>query len=289
MNNTNILSTIPDIHFPSSVNELGDLNAFESNRTLIAGGTLLQVHWETGNPIPSQLTSLELLEGLRHIKTTEKGLEIGALSTLATCEKDPLLKEHASILVEACKHIASPSVRNRGTIGGNICSGKGDSIPALLSLKADLKYYNGTTFETIPLQLWLDSPNLNLKYVLTHIILPIRSSNENRISFFRKIGRREAFTAALVTVAIHCCFDGKVFKELNLCIGGGDHSAHRLKLSESFIKNKLREQKDVQELYDLIYNEVETYSDAFATADYRKRVTSNIVLAFLADNLKKKG
>jgi xanthine dehydrogenase C subunit len=286
MQSVNLLSTIPKIEIPSSVNELGDLKQLETKPTLIAGGTLLQVQWETGVPVPSHLISIESLQGLRGIiKLENERIEVGALTTLSTCERDPLLREYATVLVEACRHIASPAVRNRGTLGGNICSGKGDSIPALLSLNTEIKYYNGKTFETIPLEQWIESSVLNQKFILTHIIIPMRKTSDKSVSFFRKVGRREAFTAALVTVAIHCEFEEAIIKEVRLCIGGGDHIAHRLKNSESFIKNSLSEQTDVQKIYKHICNEVKTYSDAFGTADYRKRVASNIILAFLADQL----
>ena len=49
------------------------------------------------------------------------GVEIGALTTLHAIEHSEFLREHYSVLTEAAATVASPVLRNMGTIGGNIC------------------------------------------------------------------------------------------------------------------------------------------------------------------------
>src|SRR5262249_26455662 len=51
----------------------------------------------------------------------EQGIEIGALTTLREIEHSTLLREQYPVLVEAARNVASPVIRNMGTIGGNIC------------------------------------------------------------------------------------------------------------------------------------------------------------------------
>jgi xanthine dehydrogenase YagS FAD-binding subunit len=48
------------------------------------------------------------------------GIEIGALTTLTTIERDPLIRERYTVLADAARRVASPQIRNTGTIGGNI-------------------------------------------------------------------------------------------------------------------------------------------------------------------------
>src|SRR5207237_10291094 len=55
------------------------------------------------------------------IRPTEDGTEIGALTTLTESEHSDFLRQHYSVLAEAAKTVASPILRNMGTIGGNIC------------------------------------------------------------------------------------------------------------------------------------------------------------------------
>jgi len=70
---------------------------------------------------PEHVLDLRRIEDLKGIRETEQGIEIGALTTLHEIERSELLRERYPVLVEAAKAVASPVLRNMGTIGGNIC------------------------------------------------------------------------------------------------------------------------------------------------------------------------
>ena len=59
--------------------------------------------------------------GLRGIRETTDGIEIGALTTLTEIEENELIKERFGLLASAAAKVASPQIRNVGTIGGNVC------------------------------------------------------------------------------------------------------------------------------------------------------------------------
>jgi 4-hydroxybenzoyl-CoA reductase subunit beta len=59
------------------------------------------------------------LDGIRH--QNGSGIEIGALTTLTTIQHSDLLRRRYPVLTEAAATVASPLLRNMGTIGGNIC------------------------------------------------------------------------------------------------------------------------------------------------------------------------
>jgi xanthine dehydrogenase YagS FAD-binding subunit len=59
--------------------------------------------------------------GLRGIRETADGVEIGALTTLTEVEQNPLIKAQYRLLADAAGKVASPQIRNVGTIGGNVC------------------------------------------------------------------------------------------------------------------------------------------------------------------------
>lgn len=66
------------------------------------------------------LIDLSAIESMRGIRDTGDGIEIGALSTLTEISSNPLIKERYSVLSDAAAVVASPQIRNIGTIGGNI-------------------------------------------------------------------------------------------------------------------------------------------------------------------------
>jgi 4-hydroxybenzoyl-CoA reductase subunit beta len=61
------------------------------------------------------------IASLREIRRTSEGVEIGALTTLTQVEHSELLRELYPVLTEAAATVASPVLRNMGTLGGNIC------------------------------------------------------------------------------------------------------------------------------------------------------------------------
>ncbi len=92
-----------------------------ANIRVLAGGTDLLPSMGQKLFEPEQVLDLRQLAELKGIRQTEQGTEIGALTTLHEIERSQLLREHYPVLVEAAKTIASPVLRNMGTIGGNIC------------------------------------------------------------------------------------------------------------------------------------------------------------------------
>jgi len=89
---------------------------------VIAGGTDLIPSLRQRLFEPEFVLDLRGIAALRGIKPNpEGGVEIGALTTLRTIEKSDFLQQHYSVLTEAAASVASPVLRNMGTIGGNIC------------------------------------------------------------------------------------------------------------------------------------------------------------------------
>lgn len=70
---------------------------------------------------PEFVLDLRTIKSLRGIQKFDHGVEIGALTTLREIERSDFLRQHFSVLTEAAATVASPVLRNMGTIGGNIC------------------------------------------------------------------------------------------------------------------------------------------------------------------------
>ncbi|MGO5014511.1 FAD binding domain-containing protein [Niallia sp. Sow4_A1] len=278
--------------YPTSVeipNNLSDIqNLIVQHNTIISGGTILQINWEAGVEKPKHLISTEKLPELKGIEEVRLDgqlyMRIGAAMTISDCLNNSFVRKNASILAEACEKIAAPAVRNRGTIGGNICSKIGDTIPVLLVLEAQLSFYNGEQEKMISLRKWLAKPTPPSSELLTNIFIPI--INAQNYSFFKKIGRRETFTAAIISVAGYLEYEESNIKAAKLSIGGGAHLPCRLTLAEEEL-NKGMKEIDWSCLYKKIQDDFSSYTDPFVTADYRKKVAANLFLATIKDFVKK--
>lgn len=66
------------------------------------------------------LIDLSGIESLRGVRETDDGIEIGALTTLTEVINNELIQQRYSLLADAAGQVASPQIRNIGTIGGNV-------------------------------------------------------------------------------------------------------------------------------------------------------------------------
>ena len=111
-----------DLYQPDSLEGALDLaGRLGENGWLVGGG---QDSWDwlknrtrrTGAVI--DLSGIAALKGVRE---ANGGIEIGALTTLTEVENDPLVRERYALLADAAGRVASPQIRNAGTLGGNLC------------------------------------------------------------------------------------------------------------------------------------------------------------------------
>ena len=67
------------------------------------------------------LVDISRIPELDYIRLTDDALEIGAVTTLATVAEDPTVRANLAALATAAGRVADVQIRNRGTVGGNIC------------------------------------------------------------------------------------------------------------------------------------------------------------------------
>lgn len=89
---------------------------------IVAGGTDLIPSMKQRLFTPAYVLDIRRISELRGIRAIpEQGTEIGTLTTLADIEDSDLIRREYPVLHEAAKIVASPILRNMGTLGGNIC------------------------------------------------------------------------------------------------------------------------------------------------------------------------
>lgn len=89
---------------------------------VLCGGTDIFVMMHKGIAYPS-LVDISNLDELKTITFNKKeGLTIGAAVTHSDIEQNNYVKKYYPALIDGCSKIGSVQVRNRGTIGGNICN-----------------------------------------------------------------------------------------------------------------------------------------------------------------------
>ncbi len=110
-------------HAPTSVKETSEILARGDGETkVLGGGTDLIVNLKQGVASPKQIVWLGKLADLHKIAfSPQQGLHIGAMCTLDAIERDENVRRYYPSLLQAVRSVASPQIRNRATIGGNLC------------------------------------------------------------------------------------------------------------------------------------------------------------------------
>jgi len=110
-----------ELYQPASVDDAIKLLDQHGADAMVLAGGLDNMDWLKDRlRKPKVVVDLTNIAELRGIKEVNGGLEIGAMTTLTDVVKHPVVREKYAILMDAAEHVASPQIRNQGTIGGNV-------------------------------------------------------------------------------------------------------------------------------------------------------------------------
>jgi xanthine dehydrogenase YagS FAD-binding subunit len=110
-----------ELYQPSSVAEAQKLLEQHGSDAWVLAGGLDSFDWFKDRiKKPKAVIDLSGIEELRGVRTTADGVEIGAMTTLTEVVDHPIIKQKYDLLTLAAELVASPQIRNQGTIGGNV-------------------------------------------------------------------------------------------------------------------------------------------------------------------------
>ena len=240
----------------------------------LAGGTDLHPAWDLGRPLPKYLVDLKHLHFLKGIREEANNLRIGALTTVEEIKQHTLIQNEFGALSQATEQFAGVQIRNRATVGGNICNASpaADLLPGLYVHDAQMELLGPSGKRELPIREFILGPGKTLLKpgeILTNIILP----RAGRKSMFYKLGLRQAMAIAVVNVAMAYRKNNAGLQSLVIATGA---VAPTVVFLEGFTKAVLS-QVPLREALDQIDQDIAPINDIRATADYRRRVLKNIV------------
>jgi xanthine dehydrogenase YagS FAD-binding subunit len=111
-----------ELYQPDSVEGAVDLlGRFGEDGWAMAGGNDSLDWFKDRIKRPKQVVDLTGIESMRGIRDmADGGIEIGALTTLSEVERSPVIQQRFNVLALAARRVASPQIRNSGTLGGNV-------------------------------------------------------------------------------------------------------------------------------------------------------------------------
>ncbi len=264
-----------DYFSPSSLSEtLTLLKNYKGRARLLAGGTDLLVKMKKRAVLPVVIVDLNRITELSFIELAGDHLHIGGLTRLAAIRESSLVKEKAPALAEAVSVLASSQVRNRATIGGNLCNASpaADTAPPLLALDASVKLKSTDGERIVPLSQFFLGPEqtvANPDEALTAVIIPLQEG----ASTFIKFGKRKAFTLSVASAAAFARVNNGKFEEVRVALGAVTPTPMRGQKVEEALKGKDASEENIEKAAELVKEECCPISDVRASAEYRKQMS----------------
>ncbi|MFZ0449098.1 MAG: xanthine dehydrogenase family protein subunit M [Desulfatiglandaceae bacterium] len=258
---------------PVSLNEacrlLGTRN---SSNYILAGGTDLLVRIKKDDILPERVISLRDIPNLSEVRTDSNGLFIGAMTTFSTIVGHRGIMRSFPAIAEAAQQIGSAQVRNRATIGGNLCNGapSADMVPALLVHGASLVITSENKDRTMPLQDFFKGPgqtHLETGEILKEIYLPI---SQPCFSTYLK-AYRSKMDIALVGVGLFLGFKPgrRNCSKIRIALGAVAPTPLLLNNLEEIISGSGLDDITIDKIVHYVSGQASPITDVRTTASYR--------------------
>ncbi|MBU8919405.1 FAD binding domain-containing protein [Bacillus sp. FJAT-29953] len=266
---------------------LSQLN--KENCSIIAGGTDVMVLHKSRRGVPPKIPNpvifIDHLSELKRVYQNQKDLHIGACCTYSELLEHPLIPLP---LKNAIKTIAAPAIRNRGTLGGNICNASpaGDTLPLLYVYNAKLLLRSVNGDRVVAISDFIQGVRRvgrQHNEILVEIILPSVLEEGSHV-VFEKVGNRNADAIAKVGFAGLIRVNDSRVEDVRFAFGAvGPTMVRSVDIEKKLLGKPIpladTDIADVVAAFDKIIKPID---DQRSTAIYRKKVALNLLRYFLS-------
>ncbi|MFC1915397.1 FAD binding domain-containing protein [Chloroflexota bacterium] len=253
----------------------------EDTAKVIDGGTDLIVQLKKGEILPRYIVNIKDIPDQDIISYDEKeGLKIGTLATIRSIEVSPVIRRKFSVLAQAASQLGSWQVRNRATIGGNLCNAapSAETAAALIVLGANLKIAGADGERTVPIENFFTGPGRTVLHP-HEILAEIQVSNLPPRSGSAYIARnmRKALDLATVGVAVVATVNDDILSDVKIALGSVAPVPLRVKKAEVVIKGQKLNDALLSEAGLVAAGEASPIDDLRGSADYRRKMIQVLV------------
>ena len=245
----------------------------------LAGGTDLLVRMKRGDLKASCLVNLKRIPGLDEItRESGQGMHIGPLTSISALETSASVRLHYPVLARAAGLLGTPSIRNLGTLGGNVgrASPAADLVPALIVLKALVSIAGPDGNRRAEIEKVFAGPGkttLGRGELITDFFVPEPSPETG--AAYLKLGRREGVDCALVGAAVLLVLSGdREVKEARIALSAvGPTPIRARKAEEALVSGPLTSGR-IWKAAQVASGETFPISDVRCSGAYRKEMVA---------------
>lgn len=264
--------------------DLGDEAKFMS------GGHSLLPMMKLRFATPEHIIDISKIEGLSYIREEGDVLKIGAMTTQTEMEHSPLIRDKYPMLLDAIKLTADPSVRNVGTIGGNIAHGDAanDQPALMLALRATVIAEGAEGTRSIPIDEFFHGfymTALEPTDVLVEIQIPRPGKHSG--GAYHKVERKVG-DYATAGVAVYLELDGDgVCQQVGIGLTNVSAVPMRLERGEDLLRGKKITQDLIAQAGAMAAEDAEPTSDLRGSEAYKRSLLNTITQKMLNKALER--
>ncbi len=228
---------------------------------------------------PEHIIDISKIDGLSYIKEDGDFLKIGALTTQTDMEYNALILDKYTIFSDAIKLTADPSVRNVGTIGGNIAHGDAanDQPALMLAMRATIVAEGTDGEKEIPIDEFFHGfymTALEPADILTEIRVP--KAKKGSGGAYHKVERKVG-DYATAGVAVHVELDDMgVCQEIGIGLTNVSAVPMRLDRGEALLKGKKITEDLIEQVGTMASEDCEPTSDLRGSEAYKRSIVNTI-------------
>jgi CO/xanthine dehydrogenase FAD-binding subunit len=242
----------------------------------LAGGTDLVIAMKEKGLVPKYVVDLKRLPGLSGIRENSDGsITIGALTTMREIETFPLLTKKYPFLCQSAAEVGSIQIRNRATIGGNMCNAtpSADVAPSLIALQATAKIASAGSERSVAFEEFFRGPGMNTMdpdEILTEITIP--KTNRQLVGEYIKFSPREMMDLAYVGIAVAYTLGEQENRcsDVRIVLGAVAPTPIRAKKAEAALESQVLSEELAEKVGAIAAEEARPISDVRSSADYRR-------------------
>jgi carbon-monoxide dehydrogenase medium subunit len=264
--------------------------AENQDATIIANGTdMMPRVRDEGLKVEKMLDISALDRELSYISAEGNLVKIGAMTTVSEIESSSAFKGSLNAFYELASKFGGPQIRNRATIGGNICaaSSSEDYIPLLLALDASVVLQSVNGKRTLKLENFITGKRAVARRG-DEILVEVQFSKpgDDYVSGFEKVGRRNILIINLVNMAMVISVKKGRINDVRIALNRTSGKVPgRARLTEGFLRGKEISDGAIDDAREKLAEELKLTADFRASAEYRVHLAQ----AMLAKLLRRLG
>lgn len=260
------------------------LDKYGKEAKILAGGQSLLPLLKMRILSPKYIIDITRIPELHYIRELDKTIAIGALTTHYEVLSSSVIKDKCPILSKAAGYIGDLQVRNRGTMGGNVCHADPAShyLPALIALEADFIVRSKDGERIIKAkEFFKDMFTTAIKP--NELLVEVRVPKLDGFRYGYESIQRRSGDLALAISSVIIKIEKGVCKSAKIVIGATSPVPIELKAAEELLIGKELNKDIIEKVASKVYEELpEPISDIKASSEYRREVARVLTIRALS-------